>query len=468
MKAFTTILTFENFTMTKKITTINPYTNKALKTYNLFSESEISTLLKTAEERFHLWKKTPIKERCQLLQNIAQILEDDKEDYATLMTLEMGKPIKQSIAEIEKCTTLCDFYAKNADDFLADELIETDAQESFISYDPLGCILGIMPWNYPFWQVMRFAIPTLTAGNTVILKHAENVTGCALLIEKLFEKAGYPKGCFQTVLADHDAIEKVIENDIIKAISLTGSEKAGRKIAALAGKNLKKCVLELGGNNACIVLNDADLDAHFDTMFNARMQNTGQSCIAAKRFIVTPGIYSDFLRRFESKTKDLKFGDPTEDATTISTLARIDLAEKLKKQVDKSIKKGAELIIGNTQDKAYFEPTILVNVKPGMPAFDDETFGPVAAIIKAKDTKEAFALASNTKFGLGSMVFTKNISKVQDYIDDIQDGSFFINDLVKSDARLPFGGTKASGYGRELSKEGIHEFVNKKTVYIKK
>ena len=454
--------------MTKKITTIDPYSNTPLKTYNLFSKSEVSDILKTADERFLQWKKTPIKERCRLLQNMAQILEDDKQEYANLMTLEMGKPITQAIAEIEKCATLCDFYATNADDFLADELIETDAHESFVSYDPLGCILGIMPWNYPFWQVMRFALPTLTAGNTVLLKHAENVTGCALLIEKLFENAGYPKGCFQTVLADHDTIEKMIESDVVKAISLTGSEIAGRKIAAVAGKNLKKCVLELGGNNACIVLDDADLESHFDTIFNARMQNSGQSCIAAKRFIVTEKIHDDFLKRFESKIKDLKFGDPMEESTTIATLARPDLAENLKKQVDASIKKGAKLIVGNTQDKSYFEPTILTNVKPGMPAFDDETFGPVAAIIKAKNTKEAFELAANTKFGLGTMVFTKNIKKAQEYIDDIQDGSFFINDLVKSDARLPFGGTKASGYGRELSKEGIQEFVNKKTVYIKK
>lgn len=454
--------------MSQIVKTINPYNNNTLKEYNLHSEKDIEKILKTAEGRFQNWKKVSIKERCRLLGNVAQILEDDKQDYAEQMTLEMGKPIKQSIAEIEKCATLCDFYATNTEDFLADELIETDANESFISYDPLGCILGVMPWNYPYWQVMRFAIPTLTAGNTVILKHASNVAGCSLMIEKLFEKAGYPKGCFQTIFADHDQIEKLLKNDIIKAVSLTGSEKAGRTIASIAGKNLKKCVLELGGNNACIVLDDADLDAHFETMFNARMQNTGQSCIAAKRFIVTDGIYEDFMKRFKSKTKTLKFGNPMESSTDIGTMARKDLADILKKQVDISIKKGAKLIVGNTQDNAYFEPTILEDVKPGMPVFDDETFGPVAAIIRAKNIDEAFKLASNTKFGLGLMVFSKNTDKAQTYIDDVQDGAFFINDLVKSDARLPFGGTKASGYGRELSKEGIHEFVNKKTVYIKK
>lgn len=454
--------------MAQKVKTLNPYNNKVLKEYKLHTNKDIESIIKLSEARFKDWKKTTIRERCRLLQNVAQILEDDKLDYAKQMTLEMGKPITQSISEIEKCASLCDFYATNAEDFLADELIETDAHESFISYDPLGCILGIMPWNYPFWQVMRFAIPTLTAGNTAVLKHATNVAGCSLMIEKLFKKAGYPKGCFQTLLADHDQIEKLLKNDSVKAVSLTGSEKAGRTIASMAGKNLKKCVLELGGNNACIILDDADLDAHMDTIFNARMQNTGQSCIAAKRFIVTKGIYDDFMKWFKTKTKTLVFDDPMKESTSLGTLARKDLADILKKQVDTSIEKGAKLVVGNTQDNAYFEPTILENVKPGMPVFDDETFGPVAAIIKAKDTAEAFELASNTKYGLGTMVFTKNIEKAQEYIDDIQDGAYFINELVKSDARLPFGGTKASGYGRELSKEGIHEFVNKKTVYIKK
>lgn len=454
--------------MSTSVKTINPYNNKVLKSYDLHSSKALKDILKSSDERFHLWKKVSIAERCRLLNNLAQILEDDKDDYAEMITLEMGKPITQSIAEVEKCTTLCDFYCTNADNFLADELIDTDADESFISYDPLGCILGIMPWNYPFWQVLRFAIPTLTAGNTVILKHASNVAGCSLMIEELFEKAGYPKGCFQTLITDHEQTEKLLENPIVKAVSLTGSEKAGRNIAKIAGENLKKCVLELGGNNACIVLDDADLETNFDTMFNARMQNSGQSCIAAKRFIVTEGIYDNFMKRFKKSTKALKFDDPLKASTTIGTLARKDLADILKKQVDKSIAKGAKLVMGNTTDKAYFEPTILENVRPGMPVFDDETFGPVAAIIKAKNMEEAFELASSTTFGLGTMVFTKDTEKAVEYIDHIEDGAFFINELVKSDARLPFGGTKASGYGRELSKEGIHEFVNKKTVYIKK
>ena len=449
------------------IKTINPYNNQFLKEYKLHTDSELTQLLSTSNETFYNWRQTSIKERARLLDNLAQILEDDKHDLAELMTVEMGKPITQSISEIEKCLTLCEFYATNADDFLADELIETDASESFISYDPLGPILAIMPWNYPFWQVMRFAIPTLTAGNTAILKHASNVTGCALAIEKLFEKAGYPKGCFTTILADHETVEKLIENDIIKAVTLTGSEKAGRSIAATAGQYLKKTVLELGGNNACIVLDDANLEKYMDIMVNARMQNTGQSCIAAKRFIVTENIYDTFVSQFKDKVAALKFGDPMDKQTTIGTLARADLGDILKKQIDDSVKLGATIVTGNKQKDAYFEPTIITNITPKMPVFNEETFGPVAAIMKVKNAEEAFKMAALTKYGLGTMVFTQNIEMAETYVDMVEDGAYFINELVKSDARLPFGGTKASGYGRELSKEGIHEFVNRKTVFIK-
>ena len=453
--------------MNNSITTVNPFNNQKLKTYKLHSPKELQHILNTANTTFYQWKNTSIKHRCRLLLNLAQIIEDDQQDLAELMTLEMGKPITQSISEIKKCLTLCDFYATNAENFLADELIETEASESFISYDPLGTILAIMPWNYPFWQVMRFAIPTLTAGNTAILKHATNVTGCALAIEKLFEKAGYPKGCFTTILADHDAVDELVANDIIKAVTLTGSEKAGKHIAATSGKHLKKTVLELGGNNACIVLEDADLEKYMNTIVNARMQNTGQSCIAAKRFIVAVPIYDAFLKQFKDKVAALKFGDPMEESTTIGTLARADLAKTLKKQIDDSVKLGATVVVGNQQKDAHFEPTILTDITPDMPVFKEETFGPVAAIMKVKNTEEAFKMASNTRYGLGTMVFTQSIATAEDYIDAIEDGAYFVNEMVKSDARLPFGGTKASGYGRELSKEGIHEFVNRKTVFIK-
>lgn len=448
------------------IKTINPFDNKVITAYKLHDTDAITSILNSADERFRDWRHTSIKERCRLLLNLAQIMEDDKHELAALITKEMGKPISQSIAEIEKCLTLCDFYATNADDFLADELIETDATESFISYDPLGTILAIMPWNYPFWQVMRFAVPTLTAGNTAILKHAANVTGCGMAIEKLFEKAGYPKGCFTTILANHDAIEELIGDDRIKAVTLTGSEKAGKKIAATAGKNLKKTVLELGGNNACIILDDADLDTYMDTIVNARMQNAGQSCIAAKRFIVTEIIYEDFLERFKEKVAQLKHDDPMDGETTFGTLARKDIADTIKKQVEDSVALGATVVAGNKQNNTYFEPTILINITKDMPVFKEETFGPVAPIMKVKNAEEAFQLASESRFGLGTMVFTQSIDIAQDYISSIDDGAYFVNELVKSDTRLPFGGTKASGYGRELSKEGIQEFVNRKTVFI--
>ena len=454
--------------MSTTIQTINPFTNKQIKTYNLFEASEIESALDNAEKVFFNWRKTEISKRTKLLKKVRNSLLEEKEVLGKLMTEEMGKPITQSIAEIEKCAWLCDFYRKNAEDLLADELIKTEAKESFISYDPLGVILGIMPWNYPFWQVMRFAIPTLTAGNTALLKHASNVTGCALAIQELFEKAGYPKGCFQTLLADHKQIEKVIEDKRVKAVSLTGSEAAGKKIAEIAGKNLKKCVLELGGNNACIVLADANLDQYLDTMVNARMQNTGQSCIAAKRFIVEEAIYDELIEKFKNRISELKIGNPENQETDIGVLARIDLADTLEKQVANSLNKGAIITYGNERKGAYYQPTVITNVTEDMPVFSEETFGPVAAVIKVKNKDEAYQVNANTRFGLGTMIITEDTEDAFDRISEIEDGAFFINEMVKSDPRLPFGGTKASGYGRELSREGILEFVNKKTVYLNK
>ncbi|KAA1248093.1 NAD-dependent succinate-semialdehyde dehydrogenase [Aquimarina sp. RZ0] len=453
--------------MSDTIITTYPFTGEVLKEYPLFTDKEVAALIHKSKEIFFGWKKESLQERCKLLQKLADVLYQQMEKCATLITKEMGKPYRESIAEIEKCINLIDFYEKNAEQFLADELIETEAQESFISYDPIGCVLGIMPWNYPFWQVMRFAIPTITAGNTILLKHASNVTGCSLRIQELFEEAGYPIGCFQTLIVSHKQLESIIESDIIKAISLTGSEKAGRTIAEIAGKNLKKTVLELGGNNACILWEDADLDKYLDTIVKARIQNAGQSCIAAKRFIVVEDIYNEFLEKFEQAFRNIKFGSPLDSKTQIGTLARIDLAEEVQKQVNESIKKGAAVLIGNKRDKAFFEPTILTNVSPGMPAFDNEIFGPVAAVIKAKDREHSIELASLSDFGLGTMLFTQDIEGARKQIENIEDGAFFINEMVKSDSRLPFGGTKYSGYGRELSREGILEFVNIKTVYIK-
>ena len=450
------------------ITTTNPFTGKTLKEYDYFTEEKIDNCLQEATRIFQIWSKKDIAYRTDLLKKVSSLLLERKEKLAMLMSQEMGKPIAQGRSEIEKCAWVCDFYAQNAASFLSDALIDSDANESFISYDPLGTILAIMPWNYPLWQVMRFAAPTLTAGNTAILKHAENVTGSALALEQLFLDAGYPKGCFQVVLTDHQVIETMIGKDIIKAVSLTGSEKAGRAVAETAGKNLKKAVLELGGNNACIVWEDADLDKHIDTMVKARMQNNGQSCIAAKRFIVVEAIYDEFLEKLTQKVKGLKAGKPEEDDTFVSVMARADLAEDLEDQVERSIKMGAKVALGNKRDGAFFAPTIIVDVTEEMPVFHEETFGPVAAVIKAKDRQTAIDMATHSNFGLGTMLFTKDIREARKMVGQIPDGAFYINEMVKSDPRLPFGGTKNSGYGRELSKEGMMEFVNKKTVYVEK
>jgi len=448
------------------IQTINPYKAETIKEYQLHSKEEIVELLKTSTNTYESWKNESVGYRTAVLKKVSELLWDRKKHYAELITIEMGKPITQSLAEIDKCIWACDFYAQNAAQFLADELIPTDADESFVSYDPMGTILAIMPWNYPFWQVIRFAAPNLTAGNTAILKHASNTSGCALALEQLFLDAGYPQGCFQTLLVDHSALEDIIANDTIQGVTLTGSENAGRTVAALAGKYLKKSVMELGGNNACIVWEDANLDAHIQTMVQARMQNTGQSCIAAKRFIVVDKIYDKFMTLFKREIQGLKSGDPMDIDTEIGVMAREDLAAALEKQVNDSVHKGAKLSHGTRGKGTYFEPMILENVLPGMPAFEEELFGPVAVIIRAKDRKDAIALATTSKFGLGSMLFTKDIEAARRIISSIPDGAFFVNEMVKSDPRLPFGGTKASGYGRELSKEGMLEFVNRKTVYI--
>lgn len=432
------------------------------------SENEISQVLTSAQTAYSQWQKTTIAQRTTTLEATSNLLSENKREYAELITEEMGKPITQSIAEIDTCISICDFYATNAEKFLADELIETDADESFISHDPMGIILGIMPWNYPFYQVIRFAAPTLTAGNVVILKHASNVQGCALAIEQLFEDAGFPKGCFQNVFAGHEAVENIIADDRVQGVSLTGSGKAGKKVAEIAGKHLKKTVMELGGNNACIIWEDADLDRHMETIVQARMQNTGQSCIAAKRYVVVDEIYDVFMEKFKEAVQKIIAGDPRDEKTQIGVMARKDLLEELEEQVRKSVDKGAQVTLGNGSKENYFEPTILENVSEGMPAFDEELFGPVASVIKVKDRSESLEIAANSEFGLGTMLFTKDIEAARKAISSIPDGSFFVNEMVTSNTRLPFGGTKSSGYGRELSKEGLMEFVNKKTVYIKK
>jgi succinate-semialdehyde dehydrogenase/glutarate-semialdehyde dehydrogenase len=446
---------------------INPYNGQEIATYNEHSKKEIDTILENSRSAFDSWRQTSIKERCKLLVNAAELLRKNVDIYAETMTLEMGKPIKEAKAETNKCAWVCEFYAENAERFLADEIIETDASESFVSHDPIGTVLAIMPWNFPFWQVFRFAAPTLAAGNTGLLKHAPNVFGCATHIEELLLEAGFPEGVFQNLFIHHEKTESIISNDIIKAVTLTGSERAGKSVGELAGKYLKKSVLELGGNNAFIVLEDADMEQAVKTGIMARMMNSGQSCIAAKRFILVGDAYEKFLPAFIEGVKSITKGDPIDQQTDIGPLARKDLADQLHEQLERSVEQGAKIEVGGKQDNAFHEPTVLSGVKPGMPAFDEETFGPLAAIIRAKDVDEAFELAATSKYGLGVSLFTSDIENARRHISKAPDGAFFINDLVKSDPRLPFGGTGNSGYGRELSREGIHEFVNKKTVYIK-
>ncbi len=446
---------------------INPFDGKEVGRYVAHTEVQLNEKLALSKSVYNVWRKVSLTERALLMAKAGQVLRDEVDRYAKMITLEMGKPISESRGEINKCAWVCDYYAAQAETFLADEIIDTDAQKSFVRHDPIGTVFAIMPWNFPFWQVFRYAAPTLTAGNTGLLKHASNVFGCATMIEEVFTKAGFPEGVFQNLLIHHDLTEKIISHDAVQAVTLTGSERAGSAVGALAGKYIKKSVLELGGSNAFIVWKDADIDKAVQTALVARMLNCGQSCIAAKRFILVEGIYDEFVRKFTEAVRQLKSGDPLNDDTQVGPLARKDLADELQKQVRDSINQGAELLLGGNQNNAYHEPTVLGNVKPGMPAFDEETFGPLAAMIKVKDEAEAFVLAEQSRFGLGVTVCTTNIEKATAMAREVSDGAYFINELVKSDPRLPFGGTKYSGYGRELAKDGMMEFVNRKTVYIK-
>lgn len=449
------------------IKTTNPYNNKEVGQYKSHTTEEIEKILEHSDTAFKGWSKAPLSKRIMLLRKVGEILKENIEEYAMMITLEMGKPITESRSEIEKCAWVCNYYADNAVEFLAPKKIETDARESFVRYDPLGTVFAIMPWNFPFWQVFRFAAPTLTSGNTGLLKHASNVMGCALKIEEIFKKAGYPDGVFQNIIVHHDQTEKIISHDTVKAVTLTGSEGAGSSVAQIAGKHLKKTLLELGGSNAFIVLEDADIEQAVKTAVTARMLNSGQSCIAAKRFILVEVIYDEFISKFIEQVSQLKSGDPLDENTQVGPLARKDLADQLNEQIKKSVSKGAKLLYGGHQNNCYHEPTVLSEVTPGMPAFDEETFGPLAAMVKAKNTADAFRLSELSKYGLGTTVFTKDTTKAIEMADNVSDGAYFINELVKSDPRLPFGGTKISGYGRELSLEGMREFVNVKTVYLK-
>jgi succinate-semialdehyde dehydrogenase/glutarate-semialdehyde dehydrogenase len=446
---------------------INPYNGEQVGLYKALTQEALTEKLNRSQLAFASWKNVPLSNRCNLLKKVAQGLRDNIEAYANMITLEVGKPISESRSEVNKCAWVCDYYAENATEFLADKYIATDADKSFVRHDPIGSVLAIMPWNFPFWQVLRYAAPTLTAGNTGLLKHAPNVFGCAEQIEDLFIKAGYPIYVFQNLIVHHNQTELIISHDTVKAITLTGSERAGSAVAEIAGRHIKKTVLELGGNNAFIVWEDADIDKSVKIALTARMLNCGQSCIAAKRFILMESIYDEFVQKFTEAVKNLKSGDPLNEKTTIGPLARLDLASQLNNQVKESVAQGAKLLLGGNQQGCYHEPTILGDVTPGMAAFDQETFGPLAAMIKAKDIDHAFELSENSNYGLGVTVCTKNTEQALKYANRVSDGAYFINELVKSDPRLPFGGTKKSGYGRELAKDGMMEFVNRKTVYVK-
>ncbi|MGB5941494.1 MAG: NAD-dependent succinate-semialdehyde dehydrogenase [Leeuwenhoekiella sp.] len=448
------------------IQSINPYDQKVVFETEAYSEKQVKEAIDQAHEQFLSWRKTSFSERSKLMQAAAEELRNNKKEYAKDITLEMGKPITQAVAEVEKCAWVCDYYAQNAESFLAPKEIKTDAKQSYVAFEPIGVVLAIMPWNYPFWQVFRFAAPALMAGNIGVLKHASNVMQSAGNIQKIFERAGFPKHCFQNLPVGSDKIEAIIKNNKIKAVTLTGSKPAGSAVAATAGSEIKKSVLELGGSNALVVFDDCNLEETIKTTVQARFQNTGQSCIAGKRLLVHEAIVERFTEKFVEAVKELKSGDPQNEDTFIGVLAREDLAEDLEKQLKSSVDAGAEILIGGKRDKTYFEPTVVKGVTEGMALFKEETFGPVIGITTFKTKKEAVDLVNASDFGLGVSVFTEDFSKAKDLVSQFDDGAVFINELVKSDPRLPFGGTKISGYGRELSEDGIKEFVNKKTVYF--
>lgn len=450
-----------------KFQSINPYSLQVIEEFQSISDQELSQRLEHSALTFGTWHKTDFTMRSALMSGAAEILRKNKTLYAETITNEMGKPLRESIAEVEKCAWACEFYATHAAKFLAEDQTPSDADASLVRYDPLGVVLAIMPWNFPFWQVFRFASPALMAGNVCLLKHAPNVFRCALQIEDIFAMAGFPAGCFQSLIIDIDQVTKVIHHPAVKAVTLTGSEAAGASVASIAGKMIKKTVLELGGSNAFVVLKDADIDMAVGVGVQARMMNSGQSCIAAKRFILVKEIAEQFTTKFREKVETLKTGNPFDDATAVGPLARKDLADKLEDQVRRSVSLGAKVISGGKREGNTYFPTILSNVMPGSPAFDEELFGPVAAVTIAQSEEEALSLANKSNFGLGISVFTRSKSSAQRFIEQSEDGAVFINALVKSDPRLPFGGTKRSGYGRELSSHGIREFVNVKTVYIK-
>ena len=449
---------------------INPATGEILKRYDEMTPETIAATVEEVDRAFTSWRSTSFGQRAKFMRAAAYVLRKRRDEYARLMADEMGKPLAQGHTETDKCAWVCEYYAENAEKFLAREEIETEANRSFVTFEPLGVILAVMPWNFPFWQVFRFAAPSLMAGNTGVLKHASNVQGCALAIEAVFAEAGFPENVFRALLIGSRLVDLAIEHPKVRAVTLTGSTPAGRAVAKKAGELLKKTVLELGGSDPYVILEDADLDLAVEACVSSRLINGGQSCIAAKRFIVSEKIRDDFEKRFTEKMKAKRIGNPLHEGSDVGPQARSDLRDELHRQVIESIAKGARCLLGGQvpdMPGAFYPPTVLTDVAKGMPAYDDELFGPVAAIIPVRDEEEAIRVANDTVFGLGAAVFTRDAARGEEiaarYLDA---GCCFVNAFVRSDPRLPFGGVKESGYGRELGEYGIKEFVNIKTVYV--
>ncbi|UCF39924.1 MAG: NAD-dependent succinate-semialdehyde dehydrogenase [Gemmatimonadota bacterium] len=453
------------------IESINPATGEIIATYDEASLDEVSAILERADRAFHDWRRTGFERRAALMRRAGAVLRERTEAYAALMAREMGKPLAQGRAEVEKCAWVCDYYADGAQGFLAAEEIATDASRSFVTYQPLGVVLAVMPWNFPLWQVFRFAAPGLMAGNAGVLKHSSNVMGCALAIESVFREAGFPEDLFRTLVIGSAKVPTVIAAPQVRAITLTGSTPAGQAVATAAGAALKKTVLELGGSDPYVVLEDADLELAAETCVASRLINSGQSCIAAKRFVVVRPVLEDFTGLYVRKMQEKQTGDPFQDGVDVGPQARADLRDDLHRQVEESVARGAEVLLGGERPDApgaFYPPTVLAGVTPGMPAYDEEMFGPVAAIIAARDEADAVRIANDSVFGLGAAVFTRDVARGERIAaEELEAGSCFVNAFVKSDPRLPFGGIKESGYGRELSVFGIREFVNIKTVYVK-
>ena len=451
-----------------KLKSINPFKNEVIEEFEPLSGEEIEDRIAHSETAFNEWKRTTFEYRKTLMLDLADMLRKSSELLGSTITEEMGKPIKESKAEIEKCAWVCEYYANEAEIFLHREAVAIDSHMAYIQYEPLGTILGIMPWNYPFWQVFRFIAPTLMAGNVVLLKHASNVQRSARAIQGMLDKVGFPPGVFQNLVINSGQVNDIIQRPEVKAVTLTGSEESGKSVASEAAHKIKKSVLELGGNNAFIVLEDADVDKAVEIGLKARMQNGGQSCIAAKRFIIHEKVSEEFITKFETELNNLVVGDPCDENTDVGPLASIEQAEKVKDQVRRSVEMGAKIVAGSSPEGAFYYPTLVVDVKPGMPLFDEEVFGPVAPVTIVENVEEAIELSNKSVFGLGVSLFTNDLEKAEELAPEFEDGAVFVNALVKSHPRLPFGGTKRSGYGRELSMFGIREFVNVKTFYIEK